>query len=345
MLTAAVWGKTCSIGHGWVKHSEEPFLLGILRDIWVFSLRLLLQHFLDPPYHLALNSEYIYSLTLACLPCFLVSRDLPSLAISSISGTIFLHSKPHPSLNWCQLFFWVPLCLRRVWRCSSSLLQASGPWSLREQHLLFLCTHILYYALNEITTSCLVPGAADPVDCVLPKDTDFVADTVSVPQYLVFPMYLLRISYLDTVCHLLPPFFSSSDVCALTLLLKFMASYSLIILVTHTYVHTHPPTPPLTLLCVYRFINTTQWDHFSVAKWCWEDLSSFSNQCLPVALILGLKPCENSLIHVGKWVDALISKSYLGNHTVEISWAHLLLCHRKIEGTVLYYMDWCCWGN
>lgn len=67
--------------------------------------------------------------------------------------------------------------------------------------------------------------------------------------------------------------------------------------------------------------------------------SSFSNQCLPVALILGLKPCENSLIHVGKWVDALISKSYLGNHTVEISWVHLLLCHRKIEGTVLYYLQ------
>lgn len=225
MLTVAVWGKTCSIGHGWVKHSEEPFLLGILRDICVFSLCLLLQHFLDPPYRLALNSDYIYSLILACPPASWSLGTFLGLPSPPYLEQSFCTQSHLPPLIDANSFFGCPY-VYAVWRCSSSLVQVSGPWSLREQHLLFLCTNILYYALNEITTSCLVPGAADPVDCVLPKDTDFVADIASAPQYLFFPIYLLRISYLDTVRHLLPPPFSSSDVCALTFLLKFMASYS-----------------------------------------------------------------------------------------------------------------------
>lgn len=151
------------------------------------------------------------------------------------------------------------LCLCIVWRCSSSLLQVSGPRSLREQHLLFLCTNILCYALNEITTSCLVPGAADPVDCVLPKNTDFVADIASAPQYLVFPMYLLRISYLDNVFTPSAPSSLQFLRCLCPHTPSQIHGFLFFNYTCDTHIFAYTSTHPSpTLLCVYRFINATQ---------------------------------------------------------------------------------------
>lgn len=69
---------------------KSPFLLGILRDICVFSLCLLLQHYLDPPYRLALNSDYILP-SHSGLSALLLGLSRPSLACH------FLHS-------WNNLF-------------------------------------------------------------------------------------------------------------------------------------------------------------------------------------------------------------------------------------------------
>lgn len=94
---------------------------------------------------------------------------------------------------------------------------ATGFYVMISQRTASLFLYILYYAVHEIVTSCLLLGAVDPADCVLHKDTDFVVDIGLVPQDLFF-FYLfienfIKESYIYTILPLfpsVPPMFVSS---------------------------------------------------------------------------------------------------------------------------------------
>lgn len=95
-------------------------------------------------------------------------------------------------------------------------------------------------------------GAADLVDGALPKDTDFVADTASAPQHLLFPIYLFIENFIFGYCIYtirslllsVPPMFVSSH--------SFSNSWFLILYTCDTHICAHTSTPtPLPHSCVF----------------------------------------------------------------------------------------------